>query len=130
MGQAPKWVRPDAVLIFHDQQIEEHGGLTGVLDPRKLESALARPQNCWNYSEPQPDLAHLAAAYACGICQAHAFADGNKRAAAVTAITFLLLNGCDVDPPEHELVAVMMSIASGEIDEQEVARWIRLNLSN
>ena len=130
MGQAPKWFRPDAVLIFHDQQIEEHGGLTGLLDLRKLESALARPQNCWNYSEPQPDLAHLAAAYACGICQAHAFADANKRAAAVTAITFLLLNGCDFDPPEHELVAVMMSIASGEIDEQEVARWIRLNLSN
>src|SRR5262245_34294148 len=130
MGQAPKCVRPDAVLIFHDQQIEEHGGPTGLLDPRKLESALARPQNYWNYSEPQPDLAYLAAVYACGICQAHAFVDGNKRTAAVTAITFLLLNGRDFDPPEHELVAVMMRIASGKIDEHEVARWIRLYLSN
>jgi death-on-curing protein len=129
MGQAPKWVRRDAVLIFHDQQIEEHGGPTGLLDPSKLESALARPENYWNYSDPQPDLAHLAAVYACGICQAHPFVDGNKRTAAVTAITFLLLNGRDFDPPEHELLAVMMSIAAGEMDEQEVTGWIRVHLS-
>jgi|SRR5690349_23503444 death-on-curing protein len=129
MGQAPKWVRRDAVLIFHDQQIEEHGGPTGLLDPSKLESALARPENYRNYSDPQPDLAHLAAVYACGICQAHPFVDGNKRTAAVTAITFLLLNGRDFDPPEHELLAVMMSIAAGEMDEQEVTGWIRVHLS-
>jgi death-on-curing protein len=125
MQEPPRWVKQEVVLIFHDQQIAEHGGLPGLLDIGKLQSALTRPQYKWNYSDPRPDMADLAAVYACGICQAHAFADGNKRTGAVTAITFLLLNGCEFDPPEAELVDIMLGIAAGSIDEQEAARWFR-----
>jgi death-on-curing protein len=128
MERTPKWIRQDVVLTFHDQQIAEHGGLSGLLDAGKLESALTRPQNKWNDSDSSPDMADLAAAYACGICQAHAFADGNKRTGAVTAITFLLLNGCAFDPPEQELVEIMIGIASGTIDEHGAARWFRSHM--
>ena len=43
-------------------------------------------------------LAEIAAAYAFGICKAHAFVDGNKRTAFVAALTFLRLNGYSFRP--------------------------------
>ena len=124
MGQAPKWVRPDAVLIFHDQQIEEHGGPTGLLDPRKLESALARLQNYWNYSEPQPDLAHLAAIYACGICQAHAFVDGNKRLGHAAMDVFLFLNGYEIHAGVDEQEKLILGVASGYVSREGLKEWL------
>ena len=47
--------------------------------------------NLFAYGDPS--LAEIAAAYAFGIAKAHAFIDGNKRTAFVTAATFLRLNG-------------------------------------
>jgi len=38
----------------------------------------------------------MAAAYAWGVARNHAFLDGNKRTALVTALTFLRLNGCAI----------------------------------
>lgn len=51
----------------------------------------ARAINLFAYGDPS--LAEIAAAYAFGIAKAHAFIDGNKRTAFVTAATFLRLNG-------------------------------------
>ena len=49
-----------------------------------------------------PTLADLAAAYAFGVVKAHAFVDGNKRTALVTALTFLRLNGYGFRPETRE----------------------------
>jgi death-on-curing protein len=44
----------------------------------------------------------MAAAYLFHLCQNHPFIDGNKRAGANAAITFLLLNGCEPLPTSGE----------------------------
>ena len=61
-------------------------------DRSLLEAGCARPLN--QAACGTPTLPELAAAYAYGIAKAHAFVDGNKRTAFVTALTFLRLNGC------------------------------------
>jgi death-on-curing protein len=117
------WVRQDVVLALHDEQIAEHGGLSGIRDPALVESALARPLNLAAYGEP--DAADLAAAYAFGLARNHPFADGNKRSAAVVALTFLLLNDVAFEITEAELVVMTMALAAGDLSEEEVARWFR-----
>jgi death on curing protein len=117
------WVRQDVVLALHDEQIAEHGGLSGIRDPALVESALARPLNLAAYGEP--DAADLAAAYAFGLARNHPFADGNKRSAAVVALTFLLLNGVAFEITEAELVVMTLALAAGDLTEDEVARWFR-----
>ncbi|MFZ5666150.1 MAG: type II toxin-antitoxin system death-on-curing family toxin [Pseudomonadota bacterium] len=117
------WVRQDVVLALHDEQIAEHGGLSGIRDPALVESALARPLNLAAYGEP--DAADLAAAYAFGLAPNHPFADGNKRSAAVVALTFLLLNDVAFEITEAELVVMTMALAAGDLSEEEVARWFR-----
>jgi death-on-curing protein len=117
------WVRHDVVLALHDEQIAEHGGLSGIRDAALVESALARPLNLAAYGEP--DAADLAAAYAFGLARNQLFADGNKRSAAVVALTFLLLNGIEFEITEAELVVMTLALAAGDLTEDEVARWFR-----
>ena len=116
-------MRQDVVLALHDEQIAEHGGLSGIRDAALVESALARPLNLAAYGEP--DAADLAAAYAFGLARNHPFADGNKRSAAVVALTFLLLNDVTFEITEAELVVMTLALAAGDLTEDEVARWFR-----
>src|SRR3546814_11872342 len=86
------WIEKPLILLLHDRQIAEHGGLAGVRDENLLQSALARPQQLYAYGDPPPDLAALAASLAHGIARNHAFVDGNKRSAIVACETFVELN--------------------------------------
>jgi death-on-curing protein len=117
----PVWVRLEAILAAHDDQLAEHGGGTGIRDQGLLESALARPRNLFAYGEAS--LAKLAAAYAFGIARNHPFVDGNKRTALVAAEGFLGLNGFDLTATDVEAVSVFLSLAAGEITEEQLAAW-------
>ncbi len=115
------------VEAIHDAQLREHGGSPGIGDEGLLQSALARPQHKFVYAD-RPDLATLAAAYAFGLAKNHAFVDGNKRSAFMTAYVFLGLNDYDVEAAEPDVVATMEQVASGRLSEEELATWIRANL--
>lgn len=117
----PVWVRLDAILAAHDDQLAEHGGGTGIRDQGLLESALARSRNLFAYGEAS--LAKLAAAYAFGIARNHPFVDGNKRTALVAAEGFLGLNGFDLTAADVEAVSVFLSLAAGEMTEEQLAAW-------
>ena len=91
-------------------------------DIELLEAAVERPRNKNAYGSPS--LEELAAAYAFGIAKAHAFVDGNKRTAFVTAATFLRLNGFAVRPDPLDGVRAMEDLASGIISEEAFAVWL------
>ena len=123
----PRWVPRLVVEAVHLDQVREHGGLIGIRDEHALETALARATQRWAY-EPESDLARLAADYAYGICTGHPFRDGNKRISILAAIIFLGLNGFDLVAPEHEVVDRMVALASGGLDHEALAIWIRSRL--
>jgi death on curing protein len=112
----------------HLDLIREHGGLPGTRDEDALESALARPRQQCAY-RPQPDLASLAAAYAFGIARNHPYHDGNKRIAFVTMAVFLGMNGQRFVATDEEVVAALLELAAGTLDENALANWIRSHLS-
>lgn len=118
----PVWVPLPAVVIIHDRQISRHGGAPGMLDRGLLEMGCARALNLAAYGEP--GLAEIAAAYAFGIAKAHAFVDGNKRTAFVTAVTFLRLNGYGFRPDAVEGVRMMEGLVTGAVDEPAFAAWL------
>ena len=119
---APIWVPLAAVLAIHDRQIARHGGASGLRDPALLEMGCARAANLAAYTDP--GLPEIAAAHAYGITKAHAFVDGNKRTAFVTALTFLRLNGYAFRPPAIEGVRMMENLASDEVSEAGFAIWL------
>ncbi|HEY5549347.1 MAG TPA: type II toxin-antitoxin system death-on-curing family toxin [Coriobacteriia bacterium] len=123
----PRWVDRLVVEAIHFDLVRAHGGLSGLRDENGLESALARPRQHLTY-RPESDVAALAAAYAFGLTRNHPFNDGNKRVAFVTMGVFLGLNGYEFEAPESEVVTVMLDLAAGELDEDQLAGWIRPHL--
>jgi death-on-curing protein len=121
----PEWLTKQIVLAIHDEQLALHGGAGGIRDEALLESALSRPLNKWAYEHAE--LAELAAAYGFGIARNHPFVDGNKRTSLLAIYTFLGLNDIDFVVPEAEAAAMILSLAAGEVSEENLARWIRDN---
>lgn len=122
------WILKDAVLAIHGRQIAEHGGSSGLRDEGLLLSALARPENLLAYGE-NVDIAALAASYAYGIAKNHPFIDGNKRTALVVMRTFLASNRIDFVASREEKYQTFLKLAEGSLTEEELASWIRSNIS-
>jgi death on curing protein len=110
-----KWVSLPVVLAIHDELIVQFGGLPGLRDEGLLLSAMSRPEQAAYYGSP--DIADLAGIYAVAIAKNHAFVDGNKRTGFAVSATFLEINALYLTLPEPEVVPLMLSITTGEIDE-------------
>ncbi|MCB1984035.1 MAG: type II toxin-antitoxin system death-on-curing family toxin [Burkholderiales bacterium] len=118
----PKWVLREVVIAVHQMLLAKHGGLSGIRDEALLDSALARPQQCFSYNDTLtvPD---LAAVYSYGLARNHPFIDGNKRVALTVAAIFLEINGYTLDAPEAECVIIFEQLAAGKITEVELTQW-------
>ena len=119
----PRWLELAEVIAAHDKQLARFGGPSGTRDQSTLESALGRPINKRQYE--QADLATCAAAYAYGIARNHPFVDGNKRAAFVSLVAFLRLNGIAFGPDKAQSLVIIQDLAAGIVDEGGLTRWIR-----
>ena len=120
-----RWVRRDLVYAVHDVQLARYGGLVGLRDQNLVESALSRPEQLHTHGQPPPDAAQLAAAYAYGLARHHGFSDGNKRTAWVVARVFLADNDIQLVFSEIDAIHTMQAVASGTLDEQQLAVWFR-----
>jgi death-on-curing protein len=87
----PIWLPIDAVIEHNRLELAETGEHHFVRDFGLLESALARPRNAFAYGEQ--DIVVLAVLLMAGIARAHAFEQGNKRAAFAAMRLFLRANG-------------------------------------
>jgi len=116
------------LLDIHAKAIAEFGGSLGLRDEGALESALAAAEQrylyenadflCWvGFSLP---IATCAATYAFHLSQAHAFVDGNKRAAAAVSEIFLEINGARLGLTNDQIVDLFLRIAGGELPRDQV----------
>ena len=124
----PRWLPRLVIDAIHHDMITTHGGLPGLRDEQLLESALARPKQILAYNE-NADIVVLAAAYAYGLARNHPFNDGNKRVAFMAMAVFAELNGLEFDAPEAEAVDVMLSLAAGGLEEEQLVEWLRARLT-
>jgi len=122
----PRWISRRALLYLHSASLATFGGSSGILDEGLLDSALARPQNRFLYV-PESDLSELAASYGFGIAKNHPFIDGNKRAAFHSVGLFLAINGCELITDQVNAIQAMLSLAAGELSEEDFAMWVRKN---
>lgn len=120
------WLDPVVVERIHDEQLARFGGPEGMRDRGAYESALARPRNLALYGEP--DAAALAASYGFGLARNHAFIDGNKRVAWLSARMFLAVNGVSIRFEIDEAIATVFALAAGDLGEDELADWLRARI--
>lgn len=124
-----KFLEKKAILLFHEDQIKNYGGKSGVRDHDLLESALAQPQSSFGGEYVHDTIFKMAAAYGFHICSNHPFFDGNKRTALVAIYTFLYVNGYRLQADKKSLYAVIIDLANGNIDKEELADFLKENTS-
>jgi death-on-curing protein len=122
----PRWISRRALLYLHSASLATFGGSAGIRDEGLLDSALARPLNRFLYA-PESDLFELAASYGFGIAKNHPFIDGNKRAALHSVGLFLSINKYEMVADQLDAIQTMLSLAAGELSEEDFAAWIRKN---
>ncbi|HLW01798.1 MAG TPA: type II toxin-antitoxin system death-on-curing family toxin [Ktedonobacterales bacterium] len=105
-------------------------GTALVRDEHGLQSAVARPQMVAYYQGA--DLAEQATVLIEGLAMSHPFVDGNKRTAAVAAITFLRLNGASLSyqpsATQDEFGLHILAVVQHQETANQLADWVRQHL--
>ena len=108
----------------HGNLIPQRGGPPGLRDEGLLESAVAAPFASFGTEELYQTLRQKAARLGYGLVQNHAFVDGNKRIAAHATLTFLALNGVELEYTQEKLSDIFLKLASGEAKYEDLLAWI------
>lgn len=112
---------------IHMRVIEEFGGDQGVRDPGLLESAISIPQATFLGEYLHKDIPEMAAAYHFHLCMNHPFLDGNKRVAVVSAETFLLMNGWELNASDRSVEQITLNLARSKASKFEIVDFYRAN---
>jgi len=124
-GAGRLYLKLDDVLalyaeIFSCTQREARNQLR---DRAGLESALARPEMHAHYQDA--DLAMQAAVLAHDIAEGQYYVDGNKRTALAACLTFLRVNGHDVNASQQERADWILELSRGRAVEEKLAPRLR-----
>lgn len=121
----PVFLAVEDVIKIHRHQIARYGGAEGIHNEAALRAAVELPKATLDGELLHGDLCGIAAAYLYYIVQDHPFVDGNKRTGAVAAFMFLKFNGTDMCVAEDEYEALVLSVATGKADRQNIADFLR-----
>lgn len=126
MENEPRWIGVDELIAFNRFAVEQTGEPFHIRDRGLLESAWAKPINCWHY-DGERDVVVLAVALLLGVARDHPFEQGNKRTGFAAADAFLYLNGYDLEIADRtELADLIVQAITGQVEEErliEVLAW-------
>ncbi len=116
----------EIVKAIHDAALENYGGLQGIREEALLHSAVAAPQATFGGQSVYADLVEIAAGYLFFIASNHAFLDGNKRTAMMSAIVFLRINGLQTAPDSPDWYALMDDVGNSRLSRDQTTERLRL----
>ena len=94
----------EKVLLLHRLLIEATGGADGVRDIGLLDSALESAYATFDGKELFPSKEEKAARLGVGLVSNHAFVDGNKRIGMYVLLSFLEVNGIQIEATNDDIV--------------------------
>ena len=124
-----KILTKDQIILLHAQLIKETGGMEGIRDEGLLDSAILNPFQSFDGKELYPTVLEKGASLGFGLIQNHAFIDGNKRVGTHAMLVFLALNGFYFSYTQKELTEIILSVAAGEKDCDDLLRWLQSHVS-
>ena len=114
----------ELTVLLHKDLVLQTSGLYGIRDEGLLESAANAPFQSFDGVDQYPSVQQKAARLGFGLIKNHAFIDGNKRIGAHAMLVFLELNGITLQYTQDELSGVILDIASGDKDLEDLFMWV------
>lgn len=123
----------DQIIATNKYICEEQGNPFNLLDQGKIESAIHTAFYPGSYPFSAGGIAKIAGALCFYLVQAHAFMDGNKRTGTLVAVTFMNINGWDLNYPEEEengksaLANIIEKCAASKLKKEDLIDWFDLH---
>lgn len=119
-----KYLSKEQIIYLHQELIRTSGGISGIRDDGLLDSAVCTPLQSFDGEDLYPSLIDKASRLAFGLINDHPFFDGNKRVGAHAMLLLLYLNDIELAYEDVELVQIILRIAAGEAQEEDLHEWI------
>ncbi len=116
------------ILMLHSMLIAQSGGMDGLRDEGLLESAINTPLQTFGGQELYPTVLEKAARLGYGLIHNHPFLDGNKRIGTHAMLVFLDINNIALSYADDDLIAAILRVASGDMDESELLEWLKSHI--
>ena len=120
----------EKVLLLHRLLIEATGGTDGVRDIGLLDSALESAYATFDGKELFPSKEEKAARLGVGLVSNHAFVDGNKRIGMYVLLSFLEVNGIQIEATNEEVIEAGLALARGDMKYEGLLAWILEHKAN
>ena len=112
------------VVLLHSLVVAQTGGSDGIRDEGLLDSAIGVPMQSFDGKDLYPTVQTKAAMLAFRLINNHPFVDGNKRIGAHVMLVLLALNGIELNYKQEELYTIILDIASGAAELNDLTEWI------
>jgi len=120
----PSFLPKEDILSIHRQEIERSGGEPNIRKPESVEACAEAPKATFG-GEYLNNLFEMAATYISCLTIRHPFVDGNKRTALASALTFLYLNGYEIEESfDLELADLVLDFLKKELTKEDVAKHL------
>lgn len=116
------------ILMLHSMLVAQSGGMDGLRDEGLLESAINTPLQTFDGQELYPTVLEKAARLGYGLIHNHPFMDGNKRIGTHAMLVFLDINNITLSYEDDDLIAAILRVASGDMDEGELLEWLKIHI--
>ena len=113
------------ILMLHSMLMEQSGGMKRLRDEGLLDSAVNLPLQTFGGQELYPTILEKAARLGYGLIHNHPFVDGNKRIGTHAMLVFLDINNVVVSYEDEDLIATILRVASGDMDDLGLLEWLK-----
>lgn len=115
-----RFLNLDEILSIQKMEIVTAGGAHGVRDIEAVKACVEAPKATFG-GEYLMSIFGMATTYISSLSLRHPFIDGNKRVALASALTFLFLNGYEIDEeyPE-ELADLVLDFVTRKISKDDL----------
>ena len=114
----------EKVLLLHQLITQETGCSNEIRDFDLLDSALESVYATFDGVELYPTKEEKGARLGFTLISNHAFVDGNKRIGIYVMLTFLAVNGIEIECTNEDVIEVGLGVASGKMSYEELLKWV------
>ncbi len=123
----PNFLTLEDVLFLHKQEVLFASHLSQIRDLNLLDSAIEAPKASFE-GKYLMTFFEMAATYIHSIAVNHPFVDGNKRSAALSGLTFLFLNGYELNESyDTELADMILGLLSKTKTKKDLVNYLQQN---
>tara|TARA_R110002126_G_scaffold227147_2_gene371787 strand:- start:34561 stop:34956 length:396 start_codon:yes stop_codon:yes gene_type:complete len=128
--KSPVFLSLEEVLFIHEEEIKTAGGEPNIRDIEAVKACVEAPKASFG-GDFLYDLFGMASAYCSCFVFRHPFVDGNKRTALASSLTFLYLNGYQIQESyEEELADLVIDLVTKKVSKEIFSDFLKANSSS